>query len=73
MHQYCALPDEKGLRLKCEKKLADYLVDSLNRIHFHGLDVEMANLTLIQPRIDVLKVEIHKGVEIDRSLNKSAD
>lgn len=40
----------------------------MQRIHFHGLDVEMANLT-VESKIKVLKVEIHHGLNVDRSKN----
>jgi len=58
-HQFCALPDQVGLDRICEPKLANYVGESLKRIHFHGLDVEMANLTVEQPSIRVLKTEVH--------------
>lgn len=32
----------------------------------------MANLTVDQPKIKVLKVEVHHGISVDRSLNKPA-
>ena len=50
-HQSCAIPDYKGIHRVCEPKLANYVSDSLKRIHFHGLDIEMANLTVEQPSI----------------------
>lgn len=42
---------------------------SVQRIHFHGLDIEMANLTVHQPVIKVLKTEIAHGLNVDRSAN----
>lgn len=45
----------------------------MTRIHFHGLDVEMANLTVEQPSIKVLKVEIHHGLNLERKQNASSD
>ena len=45
-HQYCALPDKVGIEKVCEGRLAQAVNESLDRIHFHGLDVEMANLTI---------------------------
>lgn len=45
----------------------------MTRIHFHGLDVEMANLTVEQPSIKVLKVEIHHGLSLERKQNGSID
>jgi hypothetical protein len=58
-HQACAIPDHEGLKLICEPRLASYVSESLKRIHFHGLDVEMANLTIEQPSIRILKAEIN--------------
>ena len=43
----------------CEPRLAKTVSESLKRIHFHGLDVEMANLTIEQPSIRILKAEVH--------------
>ena len=45
-HQYCSVPDEEGINKICEKRLAQTVNQSVKRIHFHGLDVEMANLTV---------------------------
>jgi hypothetical protein len=53
----------------CEPKLADYVGESIKRIHFHGLDIEMANLTVEQPSIKVLKAEVHQGLSVDRHEN----
>lgn len=47
--------------------------ESLDRIHFHGLDVEMANLTVEQPSIQILKVEITHGLGVDRDADGAAD
>lgn len=44
--------------------------ESLKRIHFHGLDVEMSNLTNNQPKVELLKVEINKGLQVDRASNQ---
>ena len=68
-HQFSAIPDYDGLQLICEPKLANYVSESLKRIHFHGLDVEMANLTIEQPSIKVLKAEVHHGLNVVRSQN----
>lgn len=57
----------------CENNLANYLKDSLNRIHYHGLDVEMANLTVNQPKIELLNVEIHHGLNVTRASNMNKD
>lgn len=53
----------------CEAKLAQAVNQSVQRIHFHGLDVEMANLTVHQPSIKVLKAEINHGLQVDRASN----
>ena len=50
-HQMCAQHDAKGVQKVCEGRLAQAVNESLDRIHFHGLDVEMANLTVVQPNI----------------------
>ena len=68
-HQACAIPDQQGLDKVCEPRLASYVGDSIRRIHFHGLDVEMANLTVEQPSIKILKAEVQQGLNVDRSLN----
>jgi hypothetical protein len=71
-HQACALPDYELLDYVCEGKLADYVKESVRRIQFHGLDIEMANLTVEQPKIKVLKVEVSHGISLKRSENKPA-
>jgi hypothetical protein len=53
----------------CEGKLADYVKESVRRIHFHGLDIEMANLTVEQPKMKLLKVEVYHGLNVDRNTN----
>jgi hypothetical protein len=68
-HQACAIPDHQGLARICEPRLANYVSESIKRIHFHGLDVEMANLTIEQPSFRVLKVEVNKGVKVNRDEN----
>lgn len=68
-HQACAIPDLKGIKKICEPRLATYVNNSIERIHFHGLDIEMANLTVTQPSIRVLKAEINQGLVVDRSQN----
>lgn len=45
-HQYCALPDYLNFDKICEGRLSSYVKESVKRIHFHGLDIEMANLTV---------------------------
>ena len=72
-HQYCAIPDAKGIEKVCEARLAQSVNESLDRIHFHGLDVEMANLTIEQPSIQVLKVEVTHGLNRDRASNGNGD
>lgn len=39
---------------------------SIKRIRFNGLGLEMANLTVEQPSIKVIKVELHHGIPIER-------
>ena len=68
-HQFCALPDEKGIERICEGRLAQAVNQSVERIQFHGLDIEMANLTVEQPSIKVLKVEVNHGVSLERDAN----
>jgi len=68
-HQFSALFDPKGIDRVCEGKLATAVNQSVQRIHFHGLDIEMANLTVHQPSIKVLKCEISHGLNVERSLN----
>lgn len=45
-HQCCALPDVEGLQHYCEGKLAEVVGSSVDRIKFHGLSIEMVNLTI---------------------------
>jgi hypothetical protein len=45
-NQACAIPDYDCLNLICEGRLSNVVSESLKRIHFHGLDVEIANLTV---------------------------
>ena len=45
-HQACAIPDYDMLKRICEPRLASTVTESIKRIHYHGLDVEMANLTV---------------------------
>ena len=63
------MPDYTDLQRICEPGLADYVSESLKRIHFHGLDVEMANLTIQQPSIKVLRASIHQNLSVIRSQN----
>jgi len=72
-HQSCAIPDEEGIDRVCEPKLAQYMKRSINNIHFHGMDIEMANLRVHQPQIDILNVELHHGLHVDRSQNSESD
>lgn len=46
LHQWCAIPDYVGIQSMCEAQLAAKLSESLKRIHFHGLDVELEELTV---------------------------
>ena len=71
-HQACALPDYRLIGDVCEGKLGQYVKESVRRIQFHGLDIELANLTVEQPKIKILKVEVSHGISVDRSQNKPA-
>ena len=68
-HQACAIPDYENLKITCEGRLANVVSESLKRIHFHGLDVEMANLTIEQPSIRILKVEVNQNLSVQRDQN----
>ena len=68
-HQYCAIPDHKSLGEICEPRLANYVSESIKRIHYHGLDIEMANLTVEQPSIRVMKAEVHQNMSVYRDRN----
>lgn len=70
-HQYVALPDWQGIEKICEPRLADAVNQAVHRIRLQGLSLEMANLTVEQPSIKTLKVEIHHGLNVTRSLNGS--
>jgi len=69
----CAQNDPRGVRKVCEGRLAQAVNESLDRIHFHGLDVEMANLTIAQPSIQVLKVEVTHGLGVERDADGAAE
>lgn len=68
-HQFCALPEPVGIERICEPRLAQAVNESVQRIMFHGLNVEMANLTVHQPSIKLLKFEIAHGLNVDRATN----
>jgi hypothetical protein len=70
-HQACSIPEESGIDRVCEPKLASYMKKSINNIHFHGMDIEMANLRVHQPKIDILNVELSHGLSVDRSENRT--
>jgi hypothetical protein len=70
-HQACSIPEESGIDRVCEPRLASYMKKSINNIHFHGMDIEMANLRVHQPQIDILNVELHYGLSVDRSENRA--
>jgi len=72
-HQFCSIPDAEGIERICEGKLAATVNQSVERIHFHGLDIEMANLTVNQPSVKVLNVEIAHGLNVERNTNGSED
>lgn len=54
-HQACSWPDEAGIEDICEERLAAAVNASVERIHYHGLDIEMANLT-VKNQIKVMNV-----------------
>jgi hypothetical protein len=41
----------------------------VKKINGHGLFMEMANLTVVQPKIRVLKAEVYNGLSIERKEN----
>ena len=71
-HQACARNDPTMVDFLCEGRLAQAVNESLERIHFHGLDIEMANLT-VAPEVKVLKVEVYHGLQVERSQNGNAE
>ena len=71
-HQYVALPDPKGIRKICERRLADEVNQAIRRISLECLSLEMANLTVTQPSIRTLKFELHHGLSVDRDSNGQA-
>ncbi len=52
----------------CEEGLNAKLSTALRRIHFHGLDVEMENLT-VDSNPQLLDIALHKNLHIERSRN----
>ena len=48
-----------------ESRLQSYLENSIGQISYHGLDLEMANLTVKQPKIEILDVELTHGLPLD--------
>ena len=71
-HQGCAIPCQNTLNKVCEPRLASHVGDNLRTIHFHGLDVEMANLT-VESSIRVLKAEVSENLVVDRSSDLPLD
>lgn len=65
----CALTDYEEISYICEGTLAEYVKQSMMKINGHGLFMEMANLTVHQPKIRVLKASIHNGLNIERKEN----
>ena len=68
-HQASAMTDFIGVQKVCEPKLANHVMESIKRIRFHGLNLEMANLTVEQPSLKVMKVEVNQGLNVDRQRN----
>ena len=64
--QAVAIPDIEWLEHICEPRLAEYLSVSIESIEGSGMDIEMANLTIKQPRIDLLNVELTHGLPLNR-------
>jgi hypothetical protein len=69
-HQACAIPEESGLIRVCEPRFLKYVKSSLENIHFHGMDIELANFRTHQPKIDILNVELYHGLSVDRNENR---
>jgi hypothetical protein len=65
-HQACAIPDMEWLEHICEPRLAEYLGVSIHSIEGSGMDIEMANLTIKQPQIDLIGVELTHGLPLNR-------
>ena len=63
------MTDFVGVQKVCEPRLANHVMESIKRIRFHGLYLEMANLTIEQPSIRVMKAEVNQGLNVDRSRN----
>jgi hypothetical protein len=68
-HQFCALPEPKGINRVCEPRLAEQVNAAVQRIQLRGLGIEMANLTVHQPHIKLLKCELTHGLSVDRDAN----
>ena len=64
-HQACAIPDYEWMNTFVESRLQSYLENSIGQISYHGLDLQMANLTVDQPKIDILDVELTHGLPLD--------
>ena len=71
-HQFCALPEPVGIRRVCEPRLAEQVNAAVERIRLRGLGIEMANLTVHQPNIKLLKCELTHGLSVDRDQNGQA-
>ena len=37
------------------------------------MDIELANITVHQPKIEILNVEVHHGLSVNRNENKPKD
>jgi hypothetical protein len=51
----------------CEPQFVQYLQKSIGAISARGMDIEMANLTVKQPKIDLLSVELTHGLPLQRN------
>jgi len=69
-HQSWAIPDYQGIDRVCEPRLANEIKTTVDNIQSRGVDIEMANLRVHQPKIEILKVEVHHGISANRAENK---
>lgn len=68
-HQWCAVPDFRGINVLCEKQFADHIKKSIRQIHLKGLQLEMTKIRAIQPKMIPLDFKIYKHLNVDRSKN----
>ena len=46
---------------------------SIEKVHFHGMDIEMANIRNFSDKTEILDVEISYGLNVDRNTNLPED